>query len=46
MDFKKAILLSKYQMTFEHLRENIKLPRKRRKRTMEPVLTCSSKFRD
>lgn len=37
MNSKKAVLLPKYQKIFEHLGENIKLARKRRKLTAEQV---------
>lgn len=37
MNSKKTVLLPKYQKIFEHLGENIKLARKRRKLTTEQV---------
>ena len=37
MSSKKAIVLPKYQKTFDQIGENVKLARKRRKLTMEQV---------
>ena len=42
MNSKKTILLPKYQKIFDHLGENIKLARKRRKLTTEQVSERSS----